>query len=98
MVTPRKKDIADQGLEKGRGIGYPLSFSNKQKSRAWSVTSGLQLPGVRGSMHGFKSKMLFSNDLVKWVNERRSKKGLSVRNQHRRECLAWGPSPEWRRQ
>lgn len=42
-----------------------LRYMNKKKSREWSVTSGLQLPTVRGSIPGFKNKILFEYDLVK---------------------------------
>ena len=36
-----------------------------KKSREWAVTSGLQLPGVRGTIQGFKKEILFEYDLVK---------------------------------
>jgi predicted RNA methylase len=42
-----------------------LRYMNKKKSRAWSVTSGLQLPTVRGSKLGSDKKILFEYDLVK---------------------------------
>ncbi|MCX5819737.1 MAG: hypothetical protein NT047_07485 [Deltaproteobacteria bacterium] len=42
-----------------------LRYMNKSKSRAWSVTSGLQLPAVRGSKLGSTKKILFDHDLVK---------------------------------
>jgi len=42
-----------------------LRYMNKGKSRAWSVTSGLQLPTVRGSKLGSGKKILFDYDLVK---------------------------------
>lgn len=42
-----------------------LRYMNKKKSRAWSVTSGLQLPTVRGSIPGSDKKILFDYDLVK---------------------------------
>ncbi|HPX31374.1 MAG TPA: hypothetical protein PKW92_09850 [Smithella sp.] len=42
-----------------------LRYQNKKKSRAWSVTSGLYLPTVRGPQPGFKNKILFEYDIVK---------------------------------
>lgn len=42
-----------------------LRYINKEKSRAWSVTSRLQLPTVRGSKLGSGKKILFDYDLVK---------------------------------
>ncbi len=44
--------------------GY-LRYMNKKKSREWSVTSGLQLPTVRGSIPGRRKTVLFDYDLVK---------------------------------
>ena len=46
-----------------------LRYMNKKKSHAWSVTSGLYLPTVRGSIPGFRNKILFEHDLVKWRNQ-----------------------------
>lgn len=46
-----------------------LRYMNKKKSHAWSVTSGLYLPTVRGSISGFRNKILFEHDLVKWRNQ-----------------------------
>ncbi|MDD5551260.1 MAG: hypothetical protein PHS34_08375, partial [Candidatus Omnitrophica bacterium] len=42
-----------------------LRYMNKNKSRAWSLASGLQLPRVSGSKLGFKNKILFDYDIVK---------------------------------
>lgn len=64
-----------------------LRYQNKQKSRAWSLTSRLQLPGVSGTVRGLKNKILFSHDLVKWVNENRGEEKYSVRDAHRRGLL-----------
>ncbi len=47
-----------------------LRYMNKKKSRAWSVTSGLQLPTVRGSIPGSDKKILFEYDIVKREEDR----------------------------
>ncbi len=59
QVTPKNEELF--GKEKPQ---YSIEEEAK-KSRAWSVTSGLQLPTVRGSKPGFKNKVLFDYDLVK---------------------------------
>jgi hypothetical protein len=50
-----REDVNGNGKE---GLGF-------LKSRAWSVTSGLQLPTVRGSKLGSVEKILFEYDIVK---------------------------------
>lgn len=41
-----------------------LRYMNKNKSRDWSLRSGLQLPRGAAAMHGSKNKILFDYDLV----------------------------------
>jgi hypothetical protein len=56
-----------------------LRYMNKKKSREWSVTSGFQLPTVRGSKLGSDKKILFEYDLVKW--KERDNVRYSIRKQ-----------------